>query len=83
MTDTSIDYGYKMFEGKRCGYATFTEPETGDLIELVSIPYGGLKAFRNSEPTTISRTFAYLWTMVSGWLGTAELAAYAAVCKNK
>ena len=82
MTETKITYGHKKaeIEGEffTVGFAEY-EDENGDMIELLSVPYGGLYVKKNGElflrPGEKSITpYVWIWTKVAGWLGGQDLA---------
>ncbi len=62
----------------RVGYAAFLDPQIDEVVELISIPYGGLyvqiagKVYppgKNPNPG-----YSMIWARVAGWLGNADFA---------
>lgn len=74
---TELTYGYRLnpVTKKREIVISYTEPETGDEITLISPPYQRIYAYRNGIPTDTTKVMVLIQTKVSGWLSTAELAA--------
>ena len=79
---TEIKYGHVQLPfGKdkamiRCGYCIFKEE--GHMIELISVPYGGLYVRKDGEligkpGQSAGRKYVMAWTRVAGWLGADEL----------
>lgn len=68
---TKITYGRKRVGDKLVGYASWEEG--GHKIELFSEPYKPLIKLVDGKPAKVTEKDVFIWTKVSGWIGTEEL----------